>query len=216
MTLLFNTNRTTLLPEYQSTVPTDNRGLINETAVRIAASSFENSTEVNSLEESTLATAEANAREFIDRFRTVSVIASTSLSLQELAESKILAARLLEMLARKVPNLRFYVPVSGAGVIDRCVIDATTNDEIIEIKAGNRLARSDDIRQALVYAALLHMSNPGTPVKSICIVNPRLGWSTESNVDDLLHSAGGYGWSEFLGTFADFISGLSVFELERD
>lgn len=205
MTRLLNASKKVLLPKYTSQVEASNRGLINEAATRLASFSLAKDCPVASLTQEQRNHALADAYSFIERFRSGHEYQVDLLRRDEEIESNDIAGRLLEMFQLLNAKPKMFVLVPGAGIIDACEVDAVDVDAVFEIKAGNRNCRSEDIRQALVYAALLELSGQVSQVKTIEVLNPRLGWRVTSGTDSLLELAGGKDWGSFRGEFENYI-----------
>lgn len=205
MTRLLNASRKSVLPVFAGASNAENRGLINEAATRLAHSAIICDSTVAALSDDIRRRALDAAIQFITRFRTGQSFHLANLNASDLDESIIIAERILEMfqLIGLSPNM--FVRVPGAGIIDSCDVDALDGDVVIEIKAGNRYCRSEDIRQALVYAALLELSCENSRVRGVEILNPRLGWQVSSDSESLLEMAGGKSWGYFRSEFENYV-----------
>ncbi|WP_417739731.1 hypothetical protein [Rosistilla oblonga] len=205
MTRLLNASRTTLLPAYDGRSNSDNRGLINEAATRLTQSALIQHCSISTLPADRKELVFSEAMQFIERFRTGQDYHIDSLDKDEIDECNEIAERLLEMFRLIEVAPEMFVRVPGAGIIDACDVDAATTDTVFEIKAGNRNCRSEDIRQALVYAALLELSGQINQVRVVEVLNPRLGWRVSSNIDSLLEMSGGRDWASFRVEFENYI-----------
>ncbi len=205
MTRLLNASRKFVLPVFSGVSNAENRGLINEAATRLAHSAINCNCTVAALSDDHRRVALDSAVKFIERFRSGQSYHLASLNSSDLNESIIIAERLLEMfqLIGLSPNM--FVRVPGAGIIDSCDVDGIDGDVIIEIKAGNRNCRSEDIRQVLVYAALLELGCRISRVRVVEILNPRLGWQVSSDVESLLEMAGCRSWGYFRSEFESYV-----------
>lgn len=205
MTRLLNASRKSVLPVFSGISNAEKRGLINEAATRLAHSAIICNCTVAALSDDDRRVALDAATQFIERFRSGQDYHLASLNACDLDESNRIAERTLEMfqLIGLSPNM--FVRVPGAGIIDSCDVDAVDGDGVIEIKAGNRNCRSEDIRQVLVYAALLELSCQISRVRVVEILNPRLGWHISSDMESLLEMAGGRSWGYFRSEFESYV-----------
>jgi hypothetical protein len=78
----------------------------------------------------------------------------------------------------------------GCGIIDTCIGDLLVGSTLFEVKAGDRLFRSVDIRQLVTYAALNHLSHQYEILK-VGLFNPRVGIRIEIDLDELCFEISG-------------------------
>ena len=76
---------------------------------------------------------------------------------------------------------------------------------LFEVKAGDRLFRGTDVRQALCYCAL-GFSAKLYDIDSICLVNPRSGTYFQDDLETLCWKIAGLNAAELLGEIVDYIS----------
>lgn len=205
MTRLLNASRKIVLPEFDGKSNPEGRGLINEAATRLAHAALSKSCKLADLSDDERQSAIGEAVKFIERFRAGHTYHLGALSADDKTEALSIGERLLEIFRLVNASPVMFIRVPGAGIIDSCDVDAIEDDAVFEIKAGNRLCRSEDIRQALVYAALLELSGQIRRVRDIQIVNPRLGWQVVSRVDSLLEMSGGKSWGLFRAEFENYV-----------
>lgn len=111
--------------------------------------------------------------------------------------------------------------IPGCGIVDRAAADfmihrrrrriarrRAEEQELFEVKAVDRPFRSEDIRQLLMYAALLSSANK-TPER-IGLVNPRLGTFAEWSPDELAQDIAGVSGSQLLHQIVFDISEAGV------
>ena len=99
----------------------------------------------------------------------------------------------------------------GCGIVDTCYGDVLIGETLFEIKAGDRLFRSIDVRQLLTYLALNHASGKYL-IRRAGLVNPRVGVSTELDIDELCYQVSGRDEGGLLWTISH---GLSSAEISR-
>jgi hypothetical protein len=79
---------------------------------------------------------------------------------------------------------------AGCGIIDTCMGDLLVASTLFEIKAGDRLFRSIDVRQLVTYAALNHISKQ-FEITRVGLFNPRVGIRIEIGLDELCYEISG-------------------------
>jgi hypothetical protein len=205
MMRLLNASQKSVLPVFAGPSNAENRGFVNEAATRLAHSAIICNCSVAALSDDRRRCALNAAIQFIARFRSGQSYNPADLKACDFDESNMIAERILEMfqLVGLSPNM--FVRVPGAGIVDSCDVDAIDGDVVIEIKAGNRNCRSEDIRQVLVYSALLELSCQISRVRAVEVLNPRLGWHVSSDVESLLEMAGGRSWGHFRSEFESYV-----------
>lgn len=108
-------------------------------------------------------------------------------------------------------NLVAEPQFQGCGIIDTCRGDLLVDDTLYEVKAGDRLFRSIDIRQLVTYSALNQLSKQFT-INYVGLVNPRVGISAKLALDELCVEISGRGAIELL---SDIASSISSGEISR-
>jgi hypothetical protein len=78
----------------------------------------------------------------------------------------------------------------GCGIIDTCIGDLLVASTLFEVKAGDRLFRSVDVRQLVTYATLNYLSHRYEIVR-VGLVNPRVGIRIEIDLDELCFEISG-------------------------
>lgn len=136
-----------------------------------------------------------------------------TLSSDERADASEQVRRLMQRIggATKVPAIICKPPFRGCGIIDGCCGDIIVNSTLYEIKAGDRLFRSIDIRQIILYLAL-NASAGCHRIHTVGLINPRVGISLELSVEELCYEVSGRN----VGTLLDaIIYGMSSGEVSR-
>lgn len=105
-------------------------------------------------------------------------------------EARSLAHRLMERLDSLGQPLEVQPRVAGLGCLQACHPDVLCGQELIEVKMSQASFRSSDLRQAIVYAALLHAEGE-RGVKALSLVNPRLGLTWRFTLEDLARETAG-------------------------
>jgi len=99
----------------------------------------------------------------------------------------------------------------GCGMIDTCRGDLIASDALYEVKAGDRLFRSIDVRQLIVYGALNFIAKRFV-IERLGLFNPRVGISATMSADDLCFEISGKQSSEL---FAEVAAAFSNGEISR-
>jgi hypothetical protein len=102
----------------------------------------------------------------------------------------MLAERLHEHLTAPGKPLQVQPRIPGTGLLQACHPDVLRGEELIEVKMSQASFRSTDIRQAVIYAALLHAEGERT-VHALSLVNPRLGVTWHFALEDLARETAG-------------------------
>jgi hypothetical protein len=99
---------------------------------------------------------------------------------------------------------RINVPVPGCGVVLGGSCDLLWMPRLVELKLTNKDPGLRDVRQLLVYVALLHLA--GVESIELCsVMNPRLGVSVDLEVEPLLLMTGGLTLDEFSTRLGQFL-----------
>jgi hypothetical protein len=99
----------------------------------------------------------------------------------------------------------------GCGIIDACKADLIVSNILFEVKAGDRLFRSVDIRQLIMYSSLNHISKRFR-IDRLGLFNPRVGVSATIPVDDLCLEISGKQSTEL---FSEIAAAISSGEMSR-
>jgi hypothetical protein len=99
----------------------------------------------------------------------------------------------------------------GCGIIDACRGDLIVSNILFEVKAGDRLFRSVDVRQLITYATLNQISKRFT-IEKVGLFNPRIGVSATISVDDLCFEISGKNSIEL---FSEIAAAISSGEISR-
>ncbi len=105
----------------------------------------------------------------------------------------------------KTELLEFWPDFKGCGIIHSCKGDIIDNNKLVEVKAGDRNFRITDIRQILTYLALNSISKQYT-IEYIALVNPRRGFSFNTNVEEFIEGCSKRKPIDIFGDIIDFIS----------
>jgi hypothetical protein len=128
-------------------------------------------------------------------------------------------ARLVAAVARNMRNLRTPLAVSEAarvrvelpscGVIESAHCDAIWGDSIVEFKAVHRQFGVRDLRQLILYGALLALDTEQT-FGSLVLANPRGAVYVKFSADDLASVISGVPFATLARDLADYLVGLGV------
>lgn len=99
---------------------------------------------------------------------------------------------------------RTNVPIPGCGVVTGGSCDLLWEPYVVELKLTAKAPSTRDIRQVLVYVALLHAAGIARPSSGL-VANPRLGLVLEFDVQELLLLTGGLTIDEFVSLLEDFL-----------
>jgi hypothetical protein len=129
------------------------------------------------------------------------------LSSSEWLEVEKLASGLVQALS-DWPDVQFSVSVQGCGATSGTFLDGTSGVRLFEIKSVQRAFRAGDVRQALIYTALMHLG--GTNVTTVRFINPRRGRSSTMSLTDLASSSAGVGVKELLNAIEGLMLGIQI------
>lgn len=79
---------------------------------------------------------------------------------------------------------------AGCGFIDTCRGDVLVETTLFEVKAGDRLFRSVDVRQLVTYAAL-NLASRQHEIRQVGLFNPRVGIRATVDIDELCFEVSG-------------------------
>jgi hypothetical protein len=112
-------------------------------------------------------------------------------------------------LNRSVGTLVVEPVFPGCGVIDTSKGDLIASNVLYEVKAGDRLFRSIDIRQLILYSTLNHISG-SFKIERLGLFNPRIGISATIPMDDLCFEISGKNSAELFSEIAAVVSSGDV------
>jgi hypothetical protein len=117
-----------------------------------------------------------------------------------------LAQALAILMASKetVGDPSINVPILGCGVVTGGSCDLLWEPYVVELKLAAKVPSTRDIRQILVYVALMQTAGMARPTSGL-VANPRLGLALEFNIEELLLMTGGLSADEFASLLADFL-----------
>lgn len=107
--------------------------------------------------------------------------------------------------AKDMKTVQFWPPLRGCGQINECSADIIHKKCLVEVKAGDRPFRVNDLRQVITYLALNFYSKQ-YELESVGLVNPRTGRSFECDVVSLIDSCAGRHPVDVFSDLVDFIS----------
>lgn len=184
----------------------DNRGLINEMAFRLYAQSRRDDTTVGRLRPDSVVASMEAALHFIRRFREYSRAPIGEPSKAGIREAKSLAVRLERFVQGLRPQRVVVSPAfAGCGWLDECNGDLLLDDMLCEVKSPGGKFRGWDLRQVLVYAAL-NFQTKAYVIRTVCLVNPRLGLFLKEDLEDLCYELSGTAAADLLGEIVAYVS----------
>lgn len=110
---------------------------------------------------------------------------------------------------RSVGTLVVEPVFPGCGIIDTSRGDLIASNVLYEVKAGDRLFRSIDVRQLILYSTLNHISR-SFRIERLGLFNPRIGISATIPIDDLCFEISGKNSAELLSEIAAVVSSGDV------
>ena len=118
----------------------------------------------------------------------------------------VLAKRLLAMMDEKETSgsPEINVPLSGCGIVIGGSCDILWPPYVIELKLTKTAPGVRDVRQVLVYVALLYLAEVAN-IEWGLVANPRLGVAVEFEVRELLLITGGFDLDEFATRLGQFL-----------
>ena len=142
--------------------------------------------------------------ESVERVRAKSGDLHAQLSPEGRNEALKIAMRLYYMLHTRVltvaerrESAQFRHRIMGSGFVGPLEADILVGGLLVEIKAGQRSVQARDMRQVLLYAALL--SEAGHDLDSLCWVNPRRGEILRLSTEEVSNRVSGCAWYELRG-----------------
>lgn len=132
-----------------------------------------------------------------------------SVALNAKQEITSIAANLEVILAEISGDLVFNPGFRGCGYLSPCVGDVLVGDCLVEVKAGRRTFRIEDVRQLLTYALLNHASK-NYVIRRVALVNPREGTYSLLPLEVLTHRIAAASPDEFFERCLFRVSGGSI------
>jgi hypothetical protein len=130
----------------------------------------------------------------------------------EIAEVRLVSQHLVSGLKQGTsPPWLFDPSFPGSGVVSSCRGDLLAGTTLVEVKAGNRGFRAEDVRQVLVYLALNYVARQHE-ITHMMLLNPRSGHYSKLSVTSLCLFASGLSENELLESiiFGFSLQGTSV------
>lgn len=128
---------------------------------------------------------------------------------QEAAEAIAIARRLEDIIVSIGVNVVNRPPFRGCGFLSGARGDLLVDDCLVEIKAGKRLFRSEDVRQVLAYLALNHAGKT-FGIECVALVNPRMGFHVVIPVSTLARRVASTSSDELFDKVAFLLSSGSL------
>jgi len=141
----------------------------------------------------------------------------------KLEDDNFAAEELLDIEEQRSRLMRFFLfnrshsalivepTFAGCGIINACKGDLIVSNVLFEVKAGDRLFRSIDVRQLIMYSMLNRISK-GREIERLGLFNPRIGVSATISVDDLCFEISGKNSAEL---FSEITAAISSGEISR-
>jgi hypothetical protein len=178
------------------------RAIINETAFELARMRWDSAKEDLGFIDSAFAIASETMLR-IDPSSNVEYPSET-----EWHEVEFVVGRLMQFFRLQSAGTAFiFSPlVPGCGFVDGGRADLLIDSVVFEVKSGERNFRVIDLRQVLVYAALVNMATPNR-ISTVALLNPRRGVYYRADCDDICAAAGGAPSAYCFAQMVEFMSG---------
>lgn len=189
-----------------SSLPADQRGMINELAFRLFAAASRSSGCAAQLSAAVREDCVREARDHILRMREGQRAPARAPGEADLLEALVLAARIEQFFKKAAPGALVVFPAfRGCGWLDACQADVLADGVLFEVKAGERGFRSIDLRQVLCYCAL-DFAAKSYDIRDVCLVNPRSGRYVSETLERLCQRTAGRTAVEVLGDIVEYVS----------
>lgn len=194
-------------PPMHSTVSPDRRGIVNEAGFRVFVAAIRSGTPPSHLARPDVDRAWALGVEYVGRMRQFLDAAIDPIPRSdELQEAVAIAHRTVAFFLGHGCTMVVTEPrFKGCGWIDATSGDVFADSTLVEIKAGDRQFRSVDLHQLLTYCAL-NFASKDLDIRSVCLLNPRVGTSALFDVDELCNECAGASAAEVLNEIVQYIS----------
>lgn len=187
----------------KSKIDPSRRGVINEAANRFLSTSIERKIALGKLTVADMNASIVAAAAYVQGKDPETDFGRASKA--EHDEVVELARRLRHWFSLSVTDWKSVVTAPyfrGHGRISHCTGDFALPDGIVEIKSGERMFRSVDYRQLLIYLAL-HYGHTGILFKNLMLVNPRIGVSIQMSSASLSEEISGVSVTELCNSLLD-------------
>lgn len=128
---------------------------------------------------------------------------------EHLCLAAVLATRLQQWVSMQGGPVAVQPRLPGMGIVDSCHPDLIVGKELVEVKMGQSLFRISDIRQLLVYAALMWHC-PERSLERVTLTNPRLGVTWGFGIAELVRDISGRAPSAFFRDLNRLCCGESI------
>ena len=183
------------------------RDAINELGFRLFCVSLETGLpKPQSLTDSIIEEEARRTIAYIKKFRSVS-LGSTKMPRTAIEEALLLSDRTAAFVAisRKQQRVVCRPKFSGCGRLDACEGDLMWGSTLCEVKSGDRLFRSADLRQLLIYCALRYAEG-GDQIAQLTLFNPRRGVYFSDSLPGVCSGTSGLSPSEVMSEIVEVLS----------
>lgn len=184
------------------------RGLVNETAFRIAKLAAGDGALSSRKKPSSLHVQHGVSEAFAIIQRLEENV--MPLTEEDINEARLIADSVGEFVSHEDIDLKksqFCPRFSGCGFVNDCEGDLLTENILVEFKAGARNFLGTDFKQLLIYCALAQSSGSKPPV-SICVANPRTKAYFCTTLEDFCDQVCRYPAEEVLYRISLFMQGF--------
>lgn len=191
-----------------------NSSVVAEFAYNLAAAAIHEaaSVEAASGNPGILLAAQTKAIARVNRLEGYDAFPDVRLNRAEIWEGVALAARYEAFFreTRAEGEIRFGVPIPGAGFLSACEADVTVGDCLVEVKTVSRALASKDVRQLVVYLALAASGSAGR-WPNAGFLNPRRSTYYWFTVQELVeYMAGGRAATDVYADLIEFACSSDV------
>lgn len=191
------------VPPLDSSLPVnrDKRAVINELAFRL----FKEKAENNTVNGKKLVKLSNEVITYIEKLsHTIPTI--EPLVQEELEEAEGLANSLSSFFKdSSLSKLQFWPSFMGCGNVHTCKGDILYGDTLVEVKAGDRHFRINDIRQVIIYLSL-NFSSQQYSINNVELINPRTGLYFQASVRTIIEECSGKMPVDIFSDIVEFIS----------
>lgn len=183
-----------------SELPAHDADLVAETAFGLFEQAIHSGCKVQDLSAETRVLAMQSATHRIMLLRGTGRSLHGHMGASHLHEAIQLASRLQVQLMKRGQPIEVQPRLTGLGIVNACHPDAIAGADLIEVKMSRNLFRLDDIRQVLIYMALIWRGTD-RKMETITLTNPRLGVDWQLHIKALANELSGKTASEFFEAF---------------
>lgn len=200
-----NLNLKRYRPESSHADETGRRGFLNEIAFQLA---YLKTTKPNPTIEEASAIARSNLSR-LDHSQQANLTGPSTSEIEIVAAIEQSLLSFAQKQAASSAEIIFKPTFPGCGFLDASVGDLIVGDALFEVKAGDRLFRSTDLRQLVTYCAV-NFASKKYPIKQAGCVNPRRGTYFLLDLDTLSYQMSGKPAADLFGDMIYYLSSSGI------